>query len=463
MLKRMIRKELLEMCRDGRFRWAIGVLFILLLASLVAGWRQNVENRELQQKAQAEERERWLNKGEMDAHPAMHFGFYVYKPQLPLAAIDSGIVPYVGSYDLLEAHKQNLFQDKPAEAEAPMRRVSEITAATCLQILVPLLIVLLGFSSVTEEREQGTLLQLLSLGISKRQVVIGKMLGRTTPLLLVLTPAAILGSLAILLNARGMFNDTAQRLLLMSAAHVAYFSVFVAVVFSISILARSSRQALLLSLMFWFVTCLMAPPVIIELAGRLYQSPAGFKLMADIEKERRLRFYDHYAEFEQQFVRELLVKYHATSVDELPVNPEGLLLLEEQRINDEIYNHAFRSLFRTYRNQNLAYQAGAIFSPTIAVQSLSLGLAGTDTEAQEHFTATTRGYRSLMETTLNEDVAYNRTPGQRGRELWEKIPPFEYAPPTARWVIENYLVSNMGIILWLLAAAFALRGAMRRL
>ena len=71
-------------------------------------------------------------------------------PQLPLAAVDNGIVPYVGSYDLLEAHKQNLFQDKPAEAEAPMRRVSEITAATCLQILVPLLIVLLGFSSVTE-------------------------------------------------------------------------------------------------------------------------------------------------------------------------------------------------------------------------------------------------------------------------------------------------------------------------
>src|ERR1044071_6824082 len=105
MIKHIVRKEMTEMLRDGRFRWVAGTLFVLLLSSVLAGWRQYVEANELQQKAQAEERERWLNKGEMFGHPAMHFGCYVYKPQLPLSAVDDGIVPYVGSYNLLEAHK----------------------------------------------------------------------------------------------------------------------------------------------------------------------------------------------------------------------------------------------------------------------------------------------------------------------------------------------------------------------
>jgi ABC-2 type transport system permease protein len=463
MLKRIIRKELLEVYRDGRFRWAIGLLFLLLLASLVTGSRRWVQARKLQQRAQAEERARWLNKGEMDPHPAMHFGFYVYKPQLPLSAIDDGIAPYVGSYNLLEAHQQTLFQDKPAEVEAPMRRVSEITAATCLQILVPLLIVLLGFSSVAEEREQGTLLQLLSVGVSKQKIVTGKMLGKSAVLMLVLVPAAVFGSMAILLNSEGLVADTSQRLLLMSTAHIVYFSIFVAVTFTISIMARSSRQALLLSLLFWFVACLMSPPVMIGLAGRIYPSPPGFKFVADIAKEKKERFFVHYAERELQLEDELKAKYHAASVAELPVNPEGVLLLEEQQIDDDIYNRAFRRLYWTYRKQNLIYQAGAILSPMIGVQSLSMGMAGTDTEAQEHFSEAARRYRRLMETTLNEDVAYNRTSGQRGRELWEKIPPFKYAPPTARWAFKNYQVSNVGLVLWLLAAAIALRRAMRRL
>jgi ABC-2 type transport system permease protein len=463
MIKHIVRKEVIEMSRDGRFRWASGILLALLVSSVIVGWRHYVEGSQLRQAAQAAERERWLNKGEMDPHPAMHFGFYVYKPQLPLAALDDGIVPYVGSYDLLEAHRQTLFQDKPVEAEAPMRRVSEITAATCLQILVPLLIVLLGFSSITEEREQGTLWQLLSLGVSKQQIILGKMLGKTALLMIVLIPAAILGSLAILLTSQGMFVDTVQRLFLMALAHLAYFAIFVAVTFIVSILARSSRQALLVSLLFWFVTSLMSPPVMMELAGRLHPSPPGFKFIADIANEKKERFFVHYAERAQQIEHELLVNYHAASVAELPVNPEGLMLLEEQAINDDIYNHALNSLYRTYRNQNLTYQAGTIFSPMIAVQSISLGLAGADTEAQEDFSEAARRYRSLMETTLNEDVAYNRTPGQRGRELWEKIPPFAYTPPTVRWVFENYLLSYGGLILWLLAAGLVLRRASRRL
>jgi ABC-2 type transport system permease protein len=463
MIRHIVRKEMREMWRDSRFRWASGILFVLLSASVVVGWRHYAEAHALHQKAQAEERSRWLNKGEMDPHPAMHFGFYAYQPQLSLSAVDDGIAPYVGSYTLLEAHQQTLFQDKPAESEAPIRRVSEITAATCLQMLAPLLIALLGFSSFVGEREQGTLHHLLSLGVSKKDLVIGKALGIGAPLAVVLIPIAIIGSLGILLNSSGVRVDTAERLFFMSLAYALYFLTFLAVTLSVSIAARSSRQALLALLLFWFTTCLMAPPVLLELAGRLYPTPPGFQFVADIAKEKRERFFIHYAEREIEIERELLLKYNVTSKADLPVNPEGLLLLEEQQINDDIYNKAFHRLFSSYRKQTLCYQVGGLFSPMIAAQSLSLGLAGTDIAAQEHFSEAARRYRSVMETTLNEDQAYNLTPGQRGRELWEKIPPFRYTPPTARWALNNYLASVVILIVWLLAALLALRLATIRL
>jgi ABC-2 type transport system permease protein len=456
MLKRIIRKELLELSRDGRFRWSAGVLLVLLLSSSIVGWWRYVEYQRLQQKVQAEERKRWLNKGEMDPHPAMHFGFYVYKPQLPLAAADDGIVPYVGSYTLLEAHKQTLFQDKPAEGEVPLRRLSDLTAALCLQTLAPLLIVLLGFSSFVGEAEQGTLQQLLSLGVRRRDLIFGKMLGIATPLAVVLAPAALIGSVAILLSSATIFTDMFERVTLTTLAYLLYFLIFLVITFTVSLVAKSSRQSLVVLLLFWFTACLIAPAVAFEIAARRHPTPTGFQFVSGIEEERRRRFFSHYSERIKQIESELLVKYNVSATAELPVSPEGLMLLEEQQINDDIYNTAFHRLFGSYRQQNIFYQAGSIISPTIAIQSLSIGFAGTDTEAQEHFTEAARRYRSVMETTLNEDKAYNLTPGQRGRELWEKIPPFRYAPPRAGWVLDNYVVSFSLLSAWLIVALLAL-------
>ena len=455
-LERIVRKEVTEIGRDGRFRWTSAVLIVLLLAALAVGWRNYVSAHKLQESAQSNERLRWLNKGEMDAHPAMHFGFYVYKPLLPVAAIDDGIVPYVGSYTLLEAHKQSLFQDKPAENEIPLRRITDLTAATCLQTLAPLLIVLLGFSAFIGEAEQGTLRQLISLGISRRELIFGKMLGIAAPLTLVLVPAAVMGSCAVLLNSSGMFSDMFERLALMSFAYVGYFLIFLMVTLSVSLAARSSRQALFVLLVFWFITCLVAPPVLFELAARNNPTPTGFKFVSQIEEERRRRFFSHYSERVKEIEAELLAKYSVSTTAELPVNPEGLMLLEEQQINDDIYNTAFHELFESYRQQNVFYQAVSVVSPTIAMQSLSLGLTGTDTEAQAHFTSAARQYRTLMETTLNEDVAYNLTRGQRGRELWEKIPPFSYAPPKIQWVLRNYVIGCCVLVGWLCGASLVL-------
>ena len=91
--------------------------------------------------------------------------------------VDTGIDPYVGVAAWLEAHKQNEFKYRPAQDRTAVQRFGELTAAEVLQVLLPLFIVLMTFSAFSGEREQGTLRQLLSLGVRPRELLAGKALG----------------------------------------------------------------------------------------------------------------------------------------------------------------------------------------------------------------------------------------------------------------------------------------------
>ena len=68
-----------------------------------------------------------------------------------------------------------------------MQRFGELTAAAVLQLLLPLLIILLGFSTFAGERESGTLRQVLSLGVDRHDLALG----------LLLVPAVLLGAAAL--------------------------------------------------------------------------------------------------------------------------------------------------------------------------------------------------------------------------------------------------------------------------
>jgi ABC-2 type transport system permease protein len=457
-IRTIARKEAIEMIRDSRFRWASTVVLLLLAAAAVSGWHQYTEMRQLHERAQREERDRWLNKGEMNGHPAMHFGVFVYKPYLPLSAIDDGIAPYVGSYSLLEAHEQRLFQDKPAEDQVPSRRISEMTAAVCLQVLVPLVIILAGFATFIGERERGTWQQTLSMGVRVVDLCIGKGLGAATPVLIFAIPAAVLGSIAILRHSGVIFTDTTIRLAILSTTYVVYFLIFFGSTLAVSMISRSSRQALLILLIFWFGNSLMIPRLAIDLARAIHPDPTSFQVAAEIIKDRLSSHIKTMPEIE----RELLAQYHAESLVQVPVNPEGIYLLDEQRVNDRIYNHALDWVYATYLDQDRVTQMAGAVAPILAMQSVSMGLAGTDVSTHRHFAEYARVYRTNMETILNEDTAYNLPPGPRGIELWSKIPPFQYTPPRLPDVL-NTCAIGLGLLLaWLVVVAVLLsRAALR--
>jgi ABC-2 type transport system permease protein len=407
-----------------------------------------------------------LNQGNKHPHSAAHQGIFIFRPQLAPAAVDPGIDPYVGQAVHLEAHSQRLFRFRPAEDSAPARRLGELTAAVTLQKLVPLLIILLAFGAFAREREDGTLRLVLGAGVPAGILGRAKAAGLMLPLLLLLVPIAIVGVLALLLGSNNAISvPLLPRLALGAAAYLLYFVIFVAVTLAVSARAGTSRQALTFLLVFWFGNCLLLPPVVIDLARRVHPAPTALDFAASL-REGKMQlpvWYEQLGSIE----RELLQQYGKKDVTELPISAAGVAMVAEEDDYNAVQERLYRSLYTAHLGQNRFYAAAGFLAPMLALQPLSMGLAGTDFEQHADFALAAESYRREFVQMMNQDLITNELehkktplpyPGvttkfyQPGRELWETVRPFSYGFFGTGRVLQNHWLSLLYLGGWALGS-----------
>jgi ABC-2 type transport system permease protein len=449
-------KDATEIWRDGRFRWAAGLLLLLIVAAIAGG----VHNQSLiaQQHADAQRAERdvWLDKGEMNPHAAAHYGSFVFKPVQPLSAIDPGLDPYVGVFVFLEAHKQQLARHRPIEDATPTRRLGQLTPATAALVLLPLLVVALTFSSFAAERDQGTLRPLMAMGISRRSLLLGKAIGATVPLALVIVPASIIGGVILLVNAPADPQaPIAMRAFGIAAVYLIHAIIWTGLGLAVSARARSQGTALVILLALWFVNAFVMPPLAMAAAKWRDPSPSAIEFAASIADEK-----DTWPSWDQRvdnvMQRFLDGEFDATMA---PANVEVVALLESEADETALYDRKFAELFQRYERQAQTFERVGAVAPTLAARALSMALAGTDEAHDRQFAAAASRYRSAMLTTLNGELAgsgrFNTFDYTRGRDLWEKVPPFDYDVPSAGWALSERAWSAAVLAAWLIAVIIA--------
>lgn len=462
MIWKIARKEFTDMIRDGRFRWAAAIVFGLLLMSLAMGWKHYREVSAQRDEASRAMREQWLTQGEKNPHSAAHYSIYAIKPKMPLSLIDRGVEPYTGVAIYLEAHSQNDFLYRPARDATALQRFGELTASVVLQLFVPLLIIILSFSAFAGERESGTLRQVLSLGVRKRDLAYGKALGVTAALALLLVPAATLGVLALSLSATdGAPSSSGAQLALMAGGFLLYFAIYVGVSLAVSALAPSSRLALVILLGFWIVNGFAAPRVASDLAKRVHPSPSAFEFTRLVNQDLKNGIDGHSPEDRRRAELEarVLAQYGVGRVEDLPVNFDGIVLQESEEYGNRIFDKHYASLWETFERQNRLQQGFGLLAPLLAVRSLSMGLAGTDWAQHRDFAAAAESYRRMLVKTMNEDMIRNSRTGdteyRAGRELWERVPEFRYSLPPAAQVLRGQVLSVAALLAWLALAVTA--------
>ncbi|MDA1273210.1 MAG: DUF3526 domain-containing protein [Verrucomicrobia bacterium] len=469
MIGTIARNEFLDAWRDGRFRWAAGVVLTLIGVSLLLGWQQVKRASAERAAAAAMERENWLDQGEKNSHSAGHYGVYVFKPIAPLAVFDRGLEPYVGSTVYLEAHRQNQAAFLPAQDATAMRRFGELTAATGLQLLVPLLIVLLSFGALAGEREHGTLRQVLSLGVRPRDLVLGKALGLGVILAVLLLPVALLGAVVMAQLSLEDADGSWVRFAGLGAAYALYFAAILAMCLAVSGVVSTARAALAILLVCWAANAVLAPRLAADLVQRILPTPklAEFESEMNRAVQEGLDGHNPRNQRLQEFVRGTLEKHGKTRIEELPFNFHGLVMLESERMANEVFDHHFGRLWDRLESQDRAVTWTGLVAPLLGLRAASMALAGTDFSHHRHFSIAAEQHRREFVRVLNEDMMNNTRPGDHGgvagRALWEKLPPFRYNPPPPVHILRSAAPGFIVLCLWATGAWIALLRVAQRL
>lgn len=470
MIARIARKEFTEMLRDGRYTWAAVIVFALLLASFVMGWRHYRNVNAQHELAQAETREQWVRQPAKNPHSAAHYGVYAFKPKLLPAFLDRGVDDYTGVAVWLEAHKQNEFKYRPAQDATAVQRFGELTAATAMQLLIPLLIILLSFGAFAAEREQGTLRQLLSLGVRKTDLAFGKAFGISGALGVLLVPATVIGVVALTFTAEGgAFAASLPRMLLMTLGYLLYFGVFVSLSLAVSARASSSRLALVTLLAFWIVNGLIAPRAMADVARRVHPTPSAFEFAQAVEHDLKNGVDGHNPadrraeELEQRVMKQ----YGVAKIEDLPVSFAGISLQQGEEDGNVVYDKHYETLWSQFEQQNKLKQLAGVIAPMLAIRSVSMGLAGTDFAQHRDFAEKAENYRRTFVKMMNDDMTVHAVKAdfdyQASPSLWQTVPDFEYSAPGVGWVLGNHAISVMVLALWFAATMIIMFIATKRL
>jgi ABC-2 type transport system permease protein len=462
MIGYIAKKEMREMRRDGRFQVAAGIVMTLLVVSVAIGWQQFVTVSRQHEQARAETREQWLTQGKKNPHSAAHYGVYAFKPKSPLSLVDRGADNYTGVAVWLEAHKQNEFKYKPARDANTLARFGDLTASSVMQLLIPLLIILMSFSAFAGEKEQGTLRLLLSMGVPREKLAVGKALGIAGGLGTLLVPAAVLGSAALLLaSEEGAFRAHLPRLAWMTVSYLLYFAAFIGLSLAVSAMARTGRLALVCLLGFWIFNGLAAPRLMSDVSRTLCRTPSSFAFAREMELELKKE------QSEEALKRKVLAQYKVEKMEDLPVNFQGIALQASEEHGNEVYDRLYGQLWDTFEEQNRLQQQAAVIAPLLAMRSVSMGLSGTDFAQFRDFSVAAEQYRRKLIEVMNDDIT--KTGKQEGphlgdEQLWAKVPPFVYEAPGVGRVLGQQAWSLSLLALWAASAA-ALAGwaAARRL
>ncbi|HXH46819.1 MAG TPA: ABC transporter permease subunit [Bradyrhizobium sp.] len=430
-------KDLRELLRDGRLAWSGALIVLLMLVALATGWNRQAQVNSERIAGQALDYEAWLQQGPRHPHDAAEQGMHVFKPEPPLAAFDPGIEPFVGSTVWLQAHRQSELKFRPAQDATGLQRFGELSPAWILQVLLPLLVIVVGFNAVSGERERGTLRQLLSIGVPTRSLLLGKAAALASCVAILVVPPAVAFAIFVVARVPAPERlDLLYRMAWLTAGYGVYVGFYILLTLAVSALARSSRTALVVLLGFWVTATLIVPRTASEAANLLYPTPSRLEftdhLSHDIAKAAGEAWHHHFGVRKQ---------WDAS----LPLSKWGAALKVDDEAGYGVLDATFGRLWDTFEKQQGLQQWLGIVAPVIALRDFSMGLSGTDFSQHRDFSSAAEAQRRKIQDIVSQDLIDNADPLGNAHftykaqpALWASVPQFKYESPRVSFALAHH-------------------------
>lgn len=467
------RDELRLMSRNRVAIIALVLLMLLTLVAVISAWSQQRSLAELRGRHAVEAQAAFESQPARHPHRMVHYGTFIFRPPGPLAAFDPGVDAFTGNSMFLEGHRQNTANFGDVRQSSILIRFGQLTPAFVLQVVAPLFLIFLGYGVIARETEKGTVRLLLLHGAGRGELVRGKLLALGCIAVIACLPAT-----GGLLLAFGQPGTALLPMLVITLGHLAYVALWIVLIVLVSAIVGRSREALFSLIAVWALTAVLLPRIAPDVA--IAAIPLQNRLQADIAIARDLRQLGdahnpndpHFAEFKQSVLR----RYHVTRVEDLPVNYQGVLALEGERLTSELFDRYAKASFAAQDRQNRLVGMIGLLSPTIAISSLSMAAAGTDFAAYRRFLEQAEAYRYDLVQRLNrlqaeavsyaDDTAEDPDADRRSRisaDNWHGVPAFAFEPSRGSDLARGALPGLAVVCLWLTLASGLLALATRHL
>ncbi len=376
-----------------------GALMLLLMIASFFSYQEFQHHAATLEKATLKSAQDWQSQPNRHPHRVSHYGDFVAMPIHKLSVVEPGILEQSGHLIYLEAHRLNSANFNPATEATSLNRFPTITPALVIQWFFPLLMLMAGYSTVVRERIEGTLSFMIGNGTQARQIFFAKFLALFLPSLALLGLSAFL--LAVLMANQA---EAYMRIFTMLIGQTLYIAIWGFVIVGVSWVSKQLHHALLGLLISWVCICIVFPKGLANVAQILY--PTQPRVEAEYLAELKLKTIGdshnpndpHFATFKAQTLK----KYGVDEVEKLPVNFNGLLMQEGERLTSQVYEEQ-QALHQTQLlKQNGWIRNWLWLSPTLALQYIQMAASGSDLLHHQAFLQSAEQRRMQLISYLNQ-------------------------------------------------------------
>jgi ABC-2 type transport system permease protein len=460
-----------------RSKLAVSVLFISVILSCasVVVTVFNIqtathERTHLQEKAH----DTFLSQPDRHPHRMVHYGHYLFRTPSPLAALDPGVDAYTGTSIFLEGHRQNSAMFSQQQQSAGLTRFVSLTPAFVIQAFAPLLLILIGYSVMTREKESRTLDNLLVQGLNPLTLLTAKVIALFLAGVLVLLPL-MLGSLLTF-----FWGESLSMILSFWLAYLLYIGIWCLLIALVSCFVKQGNTSFGLSIGLWITLCILLPRISSSTAGAMVEAQG--KLLSDfavIQQMRKLGDGHNAADpaFEQ-LKKNVLAQYDADNIEELPINFRGVVAKHSEAQLTDVLNKFAEERMQSEVNQATVARLFGWLSPVVAIRTVSHTLAGSGLETHHRFLREAEKTRFNFVQSLNDvhaekltysdDVNRNSSEeaGRRARvssDNWQVLQDFSFSPDAPAQRFNKSIASFVQLMGWFLALFLTCLSAGRKL
>ncbi|WP_273048456.1 DUF3526 domain-containing protein [Pseudoalteromonas sp.] len=448
---------------------AIGL--VLTLASVIVTAITMMELSHTRHELQTSAEQSFVDQPDRHPHRMVHYGHYAFRAPSPLSTLDPGIDAYTGNSIFLEGHRQNSAMFADSRQGTALTKLGSLTPAFIVQTLAPLLLILIGYSAISRERESQTLSYLLSQGTSGATLIAGKGLALISVVGLILIPLTVSALFTL---------DSGEGLLAVASfvfGYALYLTVWVLLILLASSLFSKNSSSFTALAFVWILLCIVMPRVASTTASTAI--PSTGKIEADFAVKAELRkLGDGHNTNDPAFKQFNLNKYNVSSIDELPVNFRGLVASESEAKLTSVLNKFAEQRMQAELKQTKISRYFGWVSPMVAIRSLSMNVVGTSIETHHRFLRETEQLRFDFVQGLNkvhvEKLSYqddmnrnaNTAATQKARvsaQNWQVLQDFTFNVDTPEVRTQRSIPAFLQLLLWIAVLLGSIKFVGRRL